>query len=808
MIEEIGKIKLDYSRYPGRDLYSDGAEDELLEIVRHKNPREFTKVIEERKSWPVLYHLSPLRENIIDWVPMTKTAKVLEVGSGCGAITGALSRKAGTVTCVELSKKRSLINAHRNRECDNVTIHVGNFKEIEPQLPRDFDFICLVGVFEYAQSYMGGASPYEDFLRILLSHLAADGRLLIAIENKYGLKYFAGCKEDHLGTYFAGIENYKAGGGARTFSREGLERIFINCGAGECHFYYPYPDYKFMTMLYSDEYLPRKGELTCNLRNFDRDRMLLFDEKSAYDGLVEDGLFPVFANSYLAVIGREFDTKFVKYSNDRAPEYAIRTEIAAAGWYRQRLVCVSKYPMSREAEEHVRGMAAAYESLSERYRGSGLEINRCELAEEEGTVCARFEYVSGVPLSELMDACLERNDLEGFYRYFRQYVERIGYNGEYPAADFDLVFGNIIVQAADGAREGKKQSHVRQASDGAASAQRAETLEEAQESEGMRRGASGEICEEAGGGRSSGSALGAFSEGVQEETGKDAGGAASEGALRGTDEDAAGASSDISAQASAGWENAAPVEKWTLIDYEWTFGRPIDAKELAYRAIYCYLLEDAARSRLKPELILKELSITEEMAEHYRQQEREFQRFVTGERDAMAQIRDKIGFRTMVPQKWIDRYQDSERVNRVQIYEDRGNGFSEEESYFVQEAYQGENLIHLKLQVGGDVKALRIDPSLCSCVVKINEMTFNGEAVPLEKRKVLSANGRIVRRSKKEEAGYFPSIVFDTEDPNIRIGLEGMERRMENTLCTRMEIVRLSMEAARDLADEKGMRLF
>ncbi len=50
--------------------------------------------------------LSPLRENIVDWLPMDKNAKVLEIGSGCGAITGKLAEKAGSVTCVELSKKK------------------------------------------------------------------------------------------------------------------------------------------------------------------------------------------------------------------------------------------------------------------------------------------------------------------------------------------------------------------------------------------------------------------------------------------------------------------------------------------------------------------------------------------------------------------------------------------------------------------------------------------------------------------------------------------------------------------------------
>ena len=48
-----------------------------------------------------------------------------------------------------------------------------------------------------------------------------------------------------------------------------------------------------MTMIYSDRYLPKVGELSNNLRNFDRDRMLLFDEKKVFDMLIREELFPL-----------------------------------------------------------------------------------------------------------------------------------------------------------------------------------------------------------------------------------------------------------------------------------------------------------------------------------------------------------------------------------------------------------------------------------------------------------------------------------------------------------------------------------
>lgn len=312
--EKIGNVVLDYSHYPEQDFYCDGAsEDALLELVKTIPPREYPQEIYKAASWEVLYHLSDLRENIVGWLPVDKSMKVLEIGSGCGAITGSLAQKAGSVTCVDLSKKRSLINAYRHQDCDNVTIHVGNFSDIEPDLPTDYDFVCLIGVFEYGQSYIGGKTPFHDFYRIIKKHVKSDGHIVIAIENKLGLKYWAGCREDHVGTFFSGLEDYPQGGAARTFSRSGLEKILKECGETEYHFYYPYPDYKFMTTLYSDRYLPKVGELSNNLRNFDRDRMLLFDEKKVFDMLIREGLFGQYSNSFLVMTGPMTDIVYSRF---------------------------------------------------------------------------------------------------------------------------------------------------------------------------------------------------------------------------------------------------------------------------------------------------------------------------------------------------------------------------------------------------------------------------------------------------------------------------------------------------------------
>lgn len=679
-MEKIGGVNLDYTFYPGEDLYCDGdVEDRILDIAKNYSPVEFQDKIEESKEWPILYHLSSQRENIVDWIPIKENAKVLEIGAGCGAITGALAKKAKEVTCVDLSRKRSQINAYRHENCDNVTIIVGNFKDIEPALPT-YDYIFLIGVFEYAQSYMGTENPYTDFLNTIMKHLDFDGRLIMAIENRLGMKYFAGCMEDHLGSYFTGIENYPEGAGVRTFSKRALEKIFKACGVVNYSFYYPYPDYKFMTTLYSDVYQPGKGELYNNMRNFDRDRMLLFDEKNAFESVTADGYFPVFSNSYLAVIGGILDVKYAKYSNDRAPEYQIRTEIVrnTAGE-----IQVRKFPLSEAAYEHIRNMKVAYDSLTERYEGSKLTISPCELTEAK-IPYVTFPYIQGRTLSELFDDCLARDDFDEFKRLFREYVEKIGYNETFPASDFDVAFSNVVVDK----------------------------------------------------------------------------------------------------------------DKWTLIDYEWTFGKEIPTRELAFRAIYCYLLEDEKRDKLNLDFILEELGITEEEAENFRQQEMDFQKFVTGNKKSMAEIRDLIGNKVIKPLDKNNGFDDSEIVNRVQIYEDTGKGYSEENSYILKDAYTAFDTIDFEIKVNGNISTLRIDPAFACCMVKVNELSLNGTPIPASNKHIVVTNGTTIKGKGEKD---LPTFVFGNNDPNINIQIKNLKPQAENTLKCVMKVARIPEEMGTDI---------
>lgn len=304
MTEIIGNVKMNYDFYKGKDLYTDGEiEDELLKIVQRES--NYSKIIMEKASWPILYHLSDVRENVLSWYPFEKDSVALEVGAGCGAVTGALLDKCARVVSIDLSKKRSLINAYRHKTANNLEIIVGNFQNIKSELNEKFDYITLIGVFEYANLYIEGEDSQCMFLQLLSELLKPNGKIIIAIENRLGLKYFAGCKEDHLGQFFTGIEADYSSEGVKTFSKNELIKIFQKSGFSEFQFYYPYPDYKLPEAIYSDKILPRKGELINNIRNYDSDRYVLFDESKAFDGIIEAGLFDEFSNSYIVVLNNK-----------------------------------------------------------------------------------------------------------------------------------------------------------------------------------------------------------------------------------------------------------------------------------------------------------------------------------------------------------------------------------------------------------------------------------------------------------------------------------------------------------------------
>ncbi len=89
----------------------------------------------------------------------------------------------------------------------------------------------------------------------------------------------------------------------RTFGKKELETLLRESGFSDQAFYYPHPDYKMPTEIYSDDWLPSSDKPMAKTPNYDQERLDLFDEQEAFRGIIENGQFPFFANSFLVVCG-------------------------------------------------------------------------------------------------------------------------------------------------------------------------------------------------------------------------------------------------------------------------------------------------------------------------------------------------------------------------------------------------------------------------------------------------------------------------------------------------------------------------
>lgn len=415
------KPNLNLKWYTNTDQYSDGdVEDDIIKYIRENAPEDYGKTIIEHYSWPVYYHLTHTRRNLLNWYPFEKDASVLEIGCGMGAITGLLCDRCREVTAVELSKRRATAAQLRCREKNNLEIIVGNLNDIE--FDKKFDYITLIGVLEYQGTYTDSDNPYKDFLMKIKSLLNEGGKLLVAIENKYGLKYWCGAPEDHTGIPFDGMNQYNLSGGkVRTFAKEELRKLLTESGFEDSFYYFPMPDYKLPTVIYSEKYLPHDAALENVIPYYvPSDKTLLAAEEGLYDDVIKNNVFDFFANSFLVECSAEASKKkdekekviFALMGSKRQSEYRVGTIIQESGK-------VIKFPMEDNVytHNHLTQIIENMDALA--YRG--LKVLPYRL--ENNKLVS--EFVELPTLEDLLHEAAIQKDIELLWKLWDSLLEQI-----------------------------------------------------------------------------------------------------------------------------------------------------------------------------------------------------------------------------------------------------------------------------------------------------------------------------------------------------------------------------------------------
>ena len=322
---------------------------------------------------------SKLRENILSWYPFKNNASVLEIGANVGEITEILCKKCDKVYSIEEDSEKQNVIENRYKEKENLRI-ISKIEEIPEN--EKFDYITYIGYLE----------KVKDITQELVSirkYLKENGKILIAIDNRFGLKYFT--KTNPQG------ENVNNLLGKKLYVLKELKNKINKAGFSDTKIFYPMPDYKLTNVIFTDEHLLTKDELSRNISYYDEDAIKFYDENELYSNILKEngGNFPSFANSFFVeVFNDKFEDnniKLVTFSNMRKDKYKLMTMMKDKFVY--------KYAINDESAEHLNDVKKIIEILKK----SGL--NTLDSYNDE---CIISQYTSEKTVDKIIIELLKK----------------------------------------------------------------------------------------------------------------------------------------------------------------------------------------------------------------------------------------------------------------------------------------------------------------------------------------------------------------------------------------------------------------
>ena len=324
--------------------YSDGEKNEknILHAIKSSIDISYNseELANKATNWAETYHLGMGRANGLNSLNIGKNSSILEMGSGCGAITRYLGENFFEVDAIEGSYNRAKITRERCRDLRNVKVYCLNISHFKKS--KKYDVILLNGVLEYAPLYMGHNNNPREAVLNLLKHakkfVKKNGIILIGIENRLGLKYFSGCPEDHTGNLYEGIYEYPNKYTPITFSKNEIIDVLNDAGYSHHHFLYCFPDYKIPSTIIN-EIGDKKKFLLYNwieVPFYDHNREgYNLHEGMMLKNLSESGLLRDFANSFLiaaspsAELNKYYNSDWIikKYSIKRKRKFQCITSL-------------------------------------------------------------------------------------------------------------------------------------------------------------------------------------------------------------------------------------------------------------------------------------------------------------------------------------------------------------------------------------------------------------------------------------------------------------------------------------------------
>jgi SAM-dependent methyltransferase len=246
------------------------SQSEATSFVSDAEREGWRLAIERRFANDPAFLTSVLDTQRTSWVPLLglgHDAVALDIGSGYGALTHALSQQVQEVYSVEAIPERVDFTRVRLAQegISNVRLVQGSALEL-PLLDESFDLIVVNGVLEWLGEWDTERDPREvqlRFLRQLHGMLKPGGVVVIGIENRIGLAALLG-DIDHSGVPYTSLMprwlasrylrrdrrqhhrtvlNAKREYRTYTYSEVGYRRLLAESGFAGAEFYWANPGY-------------------------------------------------------------------------------------------------------------------------------------------------------------------------------------------------------------------------------------------------------------------------------------------------------------------------------------------------------------------------------------------------------------------------------------------------------------------------------------------------------------------------------------------------------------------------------------
>lgn len=300
--------------------------------------------------------INGIKCGLLQWYDFEQDAKVLYIGDSKDALAKMLIDKSFAVVCAPVEQS-----------CNT---------EWTQEYKGGFDYLIAVEALECTEN------P-EQVLQNWRSLLNEEGRLLLGMNNRFGIRYFCGDRDPYTGRNFDGIEGYRRAYDkkedvfrGRCYSRNEMEKMLRAAGWNSFRFFSVLPDLQNPGLIYAEDYLPNEDLANRLFPTYNYPDTVFLEEAPLYESLDNDGLFHKLANAWLIECGSKealCDVLHVTCSMERGRESALCTVVRRRGIVEKRAV----YP---EGEARLEKLAAHAKELKER----GIPVVDTKL---EGGVC-------------------------------------------------------------------------------------------------------------------------------------------------------------------------------------------------------------------------------------------------------------------------------------------------------------------------------------------------------------------------------------------------------------------------------------